>query len=163
VRSAITALLAALLLFPLVASPQDEEIYDQPERLGRLHVTAWGGTLVDLGRESGAAGLLGGEIAWAFDSLEVGVLGQGYRLGDRARSPWAPVILARLEQHFVTRRGIDATLALGLGAGRTQSWVGWYQFALGLRLGEGPLYVAAEIGFEQLDLFRLAAGVGFRL
>ncbi len=162
VRSAILALLAALLA-PVAASAQDEESYSEPAALARLHLTAWGGTLIDLGGQASAAGLLGGEVSWSFDTLDVGVLGQGYHLGERARTPWTPVILARFEQHFETRRGLDATLALGLGAGRTDTWIGWYQFALGLRLNEGPIFIVGEVGFEQLSLFRLAAGVGFRL
>ena len=53
-------------------------------------------------------------------------------------------------------------IALGLGAARPDAWQAWFQFAFGLRLGLGPLFLAGELGFEQLDLFRLAAGLGVR-
>jgi hypothetical protein len=161
--------LAALLLAcaPLAAQAQDEEAYQESprdEQHDLLHVTAWGGSLFDLSGHDSAAALLGGEVALAFESVDIGVLAQGYHLGlSRARSPWAPVVMARLLQRFETRRGIEATLGFGLGAARTTGWEGWFQLALGVRLAAGPVFFAGEVGFEQLNLFRLAAGVGFRI
>ncbi len=159
------ARLFALLLVsaPLAAAAQDEEeIYPGPPAPPRLYLTAWGGALVDTGGQFPAAGFGGGEVAWAFDALDVGVLAQGYHLGGRARTAWTPVILGRILQRFETRRGLEATLGLGIGAGRTDHWIGWFQFAVGLRIYEGPLFIAGEFGFEQLDLFRIAAGIGAR-
>jgi hypothetical protein len=154
----LAALLAAAPVFPAAAEDED---YGEPPR-ERVHLTAWGGGLVDTrGRNPGVA--FGGlEAAWAFDSLDVGVLGQAYHLGTRARSPWAPVVLARAVQRFELRRGVEATVGIGLGAGLSDHWIGWYQLAVGARLQEGPLYFGVEVGFEQLDLLRLAAGVGVR-
>jgi hypothetical protein len=156
-------LLLLLLVVPGAALAQDEETYSEPSAGERVHVVAWGGTLLDLRGNSSAAGLAGGEVAYSFDSLDVGIMAQGYRL-DRARSTreWTPVVLLRLEQRFETRRGLEAIVALGLGAARPIDWQAWFQFAFGLRLGLGPLFIAGEVGFEQLDLFRLAAGVGVR-
>jgi hypothetical protein len=159
------ARLFALLLAsaPLAAAAQDEEeIYPVAPAPPRLYLTAWGGALVDTGGQFPAAGFGGAEVAWAFDALDVGVLAQGYRLGDRARTPWTPVILGRILQRFETRRGLEATLGIGIGAGRTDHWIGWFQFAVGLRIYEGPLFIAGEFGFEQLDLFRISAGIGAR-
>jgi hypothetical protein len=170
-----TPLLVLLLALPSAASAQDDsEPYGQPpEHSEHLRVTGWGGTLVGLGgssvpaASSSSSALLGGEITYALLGLDVGVLVQEYHL-DRSRSPreWTPVVLARIEQRFETRRDVDAVIAIGLGAAHTgagSSWQGWYQFALGVRVGLGPLFLAGEVGFEQLDLFRLAAGLGFRL
>jgi hypothetical protein len=127
------ARLFALLLAsaPLAAAAQDEEeIYPVAPAPPRLYLTAWGGALVDTGGQFPAAGFGGAEVAWAFDALDVGVLAQGYRLGDRARTPWTPVILGRILQRFETRRGLEATLGIGIGAGRTDHWIGWFQFAV---------------------------------
>ncbi len=159
------ARLFALLLAaaPLAAAPQDEEeIYPAPTAAPRVRLTAWGGALVDTGGQFPAGGFGGGEVAWAFDALDLGLLAQGYHLGGRARTAWTPVILGRILQRFETRRGIEATLGIGIGAGRTDHWIGWFQFAVGLRIYEGPLFIAGEFGFEQLDLFRIAGGVGAR-
>ncbi len=161
--AALPAVLAAALLAPRLAAAQDDDlVFTDPPSRPRLALVAWGGGLVGLGAEGGNSGLAGGEVSWAFDALDVGVLAQGYRLGAQARTPWTPVILGRIEQRFETRRGVEAILALGLGAGRTDGWIGWYQLAFGLRLAEGPLFLSGEVGFEQLDLLRLAAGVGVR-
>lgn len=161
VRARLAALVVAAL--PLAAAAQDdEEAYIEPPAAARFHVTAWGGAALDTGGKSSAAGLAGGEVAYAFETADLGVLASGYRLGSRASSPWSPVVLARFLQRFETRRGLEATLGFGLGVGRTTKWIGWYQVALGVRLLEGPVFVAAELGFEQLDLLRLAGGVGLR-
>src|SRR6266536_3062034 len=110
----------ALLLasIPLVAAAQEEDevVYRESPSQEHVRIIAWGGTLIDLGAQGPSVGHLGGEASWAFESLEVGVLGEGYRLGDRGRRPWSPVVLARFVQRFETRRGLDATLGFGLGA-----------------------------------------------
>jgi len=170
VRTRLLACFLPLLAGALPALAQDEETEtsSEPTYTDHLHVTAWGGTLPDLSNNHPSASLFGGEIAYAFSSLDVGVLVQGYHLSMPAQSvrEWTPVLLLRLEQRFETRRGLDAVVAIGLGAahtGRANDWQTWYQFTLGLRLALGPLFIAGEIGFEQLDLLRLAAGIGFRI
>jgi hypothetical protein len=162
VRARVIALvIAAGAAAPLAAAAQEEEEgYAREEPSPHLHLTAWGGTLIDTGGQFPSAGLAGGEVAWAFESLELGALGQAYHLGSRARTPWSPVILARIRQRFETRRGLDATIGFGIGAGRVNGWETWYQFAFGLRLYAGPVFVTGEVGFEREDLFRLAGGVG---
>ncbi len=161
VRARLTALLVAAL--PSLAAAQDGDVvYAEPPSAARFHLTAWGGASLDTTANNPGAAHFGGEVAYAFEAADVGLLAEGYRLGDRARTPWAPVVLARYLQRFETRRGLEATLGFGLGVGRTKSWIGWYQVALGVRLLAGPLFIAGELGFEQLDLLRLAAGVGVR-
>jgi hypothetical protein len=153
--------IALLLAAPLAAAAQEEEeVYARAPSGRHLHLTGWGGSLIDTGGEFPAAGFAGGEVAWAFEALELGVLAQGYHLGRRTRDPWTPVILARIRERFETRRGLDATVGFGIGAGRVDRWETWFQFAVGLRLHAGPLFVAGEVGFERLDLFRLAGGLG---
>ncbi len=155
------SVLALVLAVPLASAAQDEEEgYAPTESPPHLHLTAWGGTLIDTGGQFPAAGLAGGEVAWAFESLEVGALGQAYHLGRRARTPWSPVILARVRQRFETRRGLDAIVGFGVGAGRVERWETWFQVTLGLRLYAGPVFLTGEVGFERLDLFRLAGGLG---
>lgn len=157
----LRAIALLVVAAPLAAAAQDEEGYAPSQPSPHLHLTAWGGTLIDTGGQFPAAGLAGGEVAWAFESLEVGALGQAYHLGGpRARTPWSPVILARIRQRFETRRGLDATIGFGIGAARVAGWETWFQFAFGFRLYAGPVFVTGEVGFERLDLLRLAGGIG---
>lgn len=159
VPARVLAFLVALA--PLAASAQDEEEgHARPPPSPHLYLTGWGGTLLDSGGQFPAAGLAGGEVAWGFETLELGALAQGYHLGRRARTPWSPVILARIRQRFETRRGLDATVGFGIGAGRVDGWETWFQFAIGFRLYAGPIFLTGEVGFERLDLIRLAGGVG---
>jgi hypothetical protein len=125
----------------------------------RLFLTAWGGEALDEGGGGHSSSIVGGEAAWAFRSLDLGLAGYGYRGLVDARE-WTPVALVRLAQRFRTRAGIEATLALGIGAGRPDGWTAWYQLALGGRATFGRMFVAGEISFEQYDLLRLAAGLG---
>ncbi len=158
------ALLLAAALLPACAVAQEEEetFSTAPPDQDRIHLTALGGALFELSGSGETHSFVGGEIAYAFESMDVGILAQGYRLGRRATSTWSPVVMARFLQRFETRRGLEATFGIGLGAGKTDGWVGWYQLALGMRLIEGPVYIQGELGFEQLDLFRLGGGIGFR-
>jgi hypothetical protein len=39
--------------------------------------------------------------------------------------------------------------------------MGWYQVALGMRFPLGPAFLGAELSFEQLDILRVAGGMGF--
>lgn len=161
----IAALLAlALATAPPSALAQDGDPSwtdeDEAERAPRLFVSAWGGEALDRGGAGNSSTVVGGEVAWGFDALDLGLAGYGYRrLADAARA-WTPVALLRLEQRFRTRRGLEATLAFGLGAGRPDDWVAWYQVALGARATFAPLFVAGELAFERYELLRLTAGLG---
>jgi hypothetical protein len=133
---------------------------DDPEEEPRLFLSVWGGEALDEAGAGRASAMLGGEVDWAFRTLDLGVAGYGYRRLSDAEREWTPVALVRLVQRFRTRAGLEATFALGLGAGRPDGWTAWYQVALGGRATFGPLFVGGELSFEQYDLLRLAAGVG---
>lgn len=141
------------------AEPEEDE---EDER-GRLRITAWGGQAWDTSGESRTMGLLGGEISWAFDGLDVGVAGYGYRDIDGDGGGNDPVLLARITQRFQTYRGLDGGFTLGVGAARTGDWQAWFQVALGLRLDLGPIFLAGEVAFEQEDLLHLSGGLGVKL
>ncbi len=155
----------ALLALALAASPglAQEELRppdDEPEEAGHhLSVAAWGGEALDETGSGKSYGVLGGEVAWAFDQLDVGVAGYGYRGLSETRT-WTPVALLRLVQRFRMRSGVEATFGLGLGAGRPSGWEGWFQVALGARVPFGPMFLGGELSFERGDLLRLAAGLG---
>jgi len=100
------------------------------------------------------------EVSWAFRRLDVGLQALGYRGAGDDRNGWARVGLLRLTQRFHTWRGFDATFSLGFGAARTPAWIGWYQVAIGMRVPLGPLFLGGELSFEQLDILRVAAGLG---
>jgi hypothetical protein len=136
--------------------PYDEE----EEGRARLLLSAWGGEALDAGGAGRGSTLLGGEVAWAFDPLDLGVAGYGYRKLVDAEREWTPVLLLRLTQRFRTRRGVDAAFSLGVGAGRPDDWMAWFQVALGVRVSLGPVFLGGELAFEQYDLLRLAAGLG---
>jgi hypothetical protein len=158
------ALLLALALVPLAATAQDEDepFSAPPPEQDRLHLTALGGMLIDLAGSGETYPFFGGEVAYSFEQMDVGLLAQGYKLGRHATSTWSPIVMARFLQRFETRKGLEATFGFGAGAGKTDHWVAWYQLSLGMRLIEGPFYIQGELGFEQLDLFRLGGGIGFR-
>lgn len=160
-------MLAALLTALLVAAPAGDA-YDPFEdappaaERSRLLLTAWGGGFVGApgsGRSGG--GLGGAEVAWSFDALDLGVQALAARL-DPGRPGASPVVLLRLGQRFETRRGLTAALTLGVGAARRDRWEAWFQVGLGTRVDLGPLFLAAELAFEQSDLLRLAGGLGVR-
>ena len=91
----------------------------------------------------------------------MGLAGFAYR-GVRDDDPdgWARGGLVRLTQRFHTWRGFDAAFTLGLGAARAPAWMAWYQVALGVRVPLGPLFLGAELSFEQLEILRVAGGLG---
>jgi hypothetical protein len=170
---AVRALLALTLvaaLAPAAARADVDEFgnevdaADDAGRKGRLSIVAWGGQAFDTAGAGPDVPLLGGEVGWTFESVELGLAGYGYQdlRGDGSRS-YDPVILARVTQRFETYRGLEAGITLGVGAARDTSWRAWFQFALGLRLDLGPVFLGAELGFEQENLLRLAGGVGIRL
>lgn len=162
-------MLPALLAAALLASTGPGDAYDPFEdpppggqERPRLHLTAWGGAFTGApgsGRDGGA--LLGGEVAWSFDAMDVGVQALAAQL-DAGGSRSSPVLLLRLGQRFETRQGLEATFTLGMGAARRDRWEAWFQVGLGGRLDLGPVFVAAELAFEQADLIRLAGGLGVR-
>jgi hypothetical protein len=163
---ALPAVLLAAALLPAVAVAQDDDEYTftppPPER-DHLHLSALGGVLFSTSGRSETYEFAGVEAAFVLESADLGVLVQGYHLGtQRANAEWSPVILARFLNRFETARGLEATFGLGIGAGRATGWTAWYQIVLGMRLIEGPIFITGELGFEQLDLFRLAGGIGLR-
>jgi hypothetical protein len=92
--------------------------------------------------------------------VDVGLAGFAYRGTPDQANQWVRGGLLRLTQRFRTWRGFDAALTLGLGAARAPAWIGWYQVALGMRVPLGPLFLGAEVSFEQFDILRVAGGVG---
>ena len=143
----VSLLLAlALAAAPALATAQEEgdeqeRDWDEPGR-ERLLLTAWGGQAFDTSRVRGddrSGALFGGELAWAFPSVDVGVAGYGYRgLAGGGSRDTAPVLLLRLTERFETRRGLEASFGFGVGAARPRGWVAWFQVALGVRLDLGP-------------------------
>jgi hypothetical protein len=162
---ALLALLLAAALLPASAVAQDDEYMftpPPPER-DHLHLSALGGVLFATSGRSDTYEFAGVETAFVLESMDLGLLLQGYHLGTRrANAEWSPVLLARFLNRFETARGLEATFGLGIGAGRVTGWTAWYQLVLGMRLIEGPLFITGELGFEQLDLFRLAGGLGLK-
>jgi hypothetical protein len=137
----------------------DEPVYHEPSA-PRLRVGGTGGMIYDVHAQK-ILPFVGGEVAWAFEHFDVGVLGQAYRFGTpRASSTWTPVVLARFEQRFETRRDLEAIAGIGIGAGKERGWAPWFQFTAGFRALAGPLFLGGEFGFEQDRFFRLGATAG---
>jgi len=159
----IAAAVLALSLSTASLAQEEWEVpaYDENgDEVRRLRLAVWGGEALDGGGAGRSSTLLGGELAWAFDSIDLGVAGYGYRSLVDATREWTPVVLLRLTERFRTRRGVEAAFSFGLGAGRPRDWIAWFQVALGARVNLGPLFIGGEIAFEQNDLLRLAAGLG---
>ncbi len=160
-------MIAVALALSLVAAQGDD--YGpgglEAEEEARPHVllSAWGGTALDRAGTGRSSTILGGEAAWAFESVDLGVAGYGYRDLPDATRVWTPVALVRITQRFRTRRDLEAALTLGVGAARPDNWTAWVQVALGVRIDLGPMFIGGELAFEQLDILKLAAGVGVRL
>jgi hypothetical protein len=159
----MTALLAALLLAaaPAGAGAYDPFEDDPPGEASepRVLVTGWAGGFVALPGTEEGGGLVGGEVTLRLRSLDVGVQAVTTWL-DQGAGRRSPILLLRLGQRFESRRGVEATFTLGLGAARRERWEGWFQLGVGARVPLGPLFVAAELAFEQVDLLRLAGGIG---
>ncbi len=153
-----TCLAAAPLAQEWEAPPYADEDVDRGER--RLRLSLWGGDALATGGSGHGSTIWGGEAAYAFDTLDLGVAGYGYESLLDARRTWTPVLLLRLTERFETRRGVEAAFSFGLGAGRPRDWTAWFQVALGVRVNLGPMFLGGELAFEQYDLLRLAAGVG---
>lgn len=158
---------AVLLALSLATAPLAQEDWEtdafedeRGEAGPRIHLTAWGGEVLEDGGGGRSSSFLGGEAAWAFDGLDLGLAAYGYRELSRSTHEWTPVVLVRLAQRFRTRRGVEASFGIGVGAARTDGWEAWFQAALGVRLRLGPAFVAGELAFEQVDLLRLGAGFG---
>ncbi len=163
-RVALLAL--ALAAAPLGAAAQDAG-WDEPEaeapRDHRLMLSAWGGQAFTTGASGRGSSVLGGEVGWAFDAIDVGVAGYGYRGLRLDSTSVEPVLLLRLTERFQTARGLDAALTFGAGGARAEHWIAWFQVALGIRLDLGPLFLGGELAFEQYDLLRLVGGIGVKL
>jgi len=158
--------LAAAAPVPARASGEDEDdAFDAPSRGDepkRLSLMAFGGELSAFsGSGRPSAPLYGGEVAWRFDAVELGALGQMARLRT-GPNDWSPVVLLRITERFQSRRGLEASMSFGIGAAREERWRSWFQVALGARLDLGPIFVGGEIGFEQADFIRFSAGLGTR-
>ncbi len=156
---------AALLALALSASgPLAQEAWEgyeaQDERTHRLSVAAWGGEAFVESGSGGSFGVLGGEVAWSFDQLDLGLAGYGYRGLSDTRA-WTPVALVRLVQRFPMRSGVEATFGLGVGAAKPSGWEAWFQVALGARVAFGPMFLGGELAWERSDLLRLTAGLGW--
>jgi hypothetical protein len=111
------------------------------------------------GSGRGGGGLAGGEVTLRLRPFDLGVQAVTTWL-EPGEGRLSPILLLRLGQRFETRRGVEASLVLGLGAARRQDWQAWVQLGVSGRVPLGPLFVAAELAFEQVDYLRLAAGVG---
>jgi hypothetical protein len=159
----VTGALLALALAAVPALHQEE--WEAPygdqagEQQKRLFLSAWGGDSFDISGSGRTSGTLGGEVAWAFDQLDVGVAGYGYHGLTPVRA-WTPVGMLRLTQRFTMRTGVEATFGLGLGAGRVTGWEAWFQVALGVRLPLGPLFLGGELAFERQNILALRAALG---
>ncbi len=155
----------ALALALSLAAAQGDDYYPEPAEEPQSHVllAAWGGTALENAGTGRSSTLLGGEAAWTFESLDLGVAGYGYQRLPNSTREWTPVALVRLTQRFLVRRDVEAALTFGAGAGRPDGWQAWFQIALGARVNLGPMFIAGELAFEQLDVLHLAAGVGVRL
>jgi hypothetical protein len=157
----------ALLALALAAAPLRQEAWAPPdegeegERVAHLRLAAWGGDAFETGGSGGTHGTVGGEAAWSFRSLDLGLAGYGYRHLSPARD-WTPVGLVRLTERFEMRSGVEAAFGLGAGAAKPDGWQGWFQVSLGIRLPLGPVFLAGELAFER-DLLALRAGIGLAL
>jgi hypothetical protein len=141
--------------YPPYGAEQDEE------HQKRFFLSAWAGEGLEDGGSGRSASMLGGELAIAFSSLDLGIATYGYRSLSEATREWTPVAMLRLTQRFPTGRGVEATFGFGAGAGRPSNrWVAWFQVALGIRVPLGPIFLGGELSFEQYSLLRLAAGLG---
>lgn len=151
------------LLAPAEPADDDEDVVEEPGQSG-LVLTAVGGLAIEAFQTRGRTFPFGGaQVAWDFGGFEVGALVQAYNFRDAAVTPWSPVVLLRIDQRFETARGVSADLGLGVGAGRVDRWMAWFQATLGVRLVQGPLVLGVELGFEQNQLLRLGASIGFKL
>jgi hypothetical protein len=145
---------------PAQPGPYGDELEFEEDEPGRLRLAAWGGTLLDVD-DGPNVPFAGGQLSWAFPSVDLGVLAAAYRFGEeRAGREWGPVILARIDRRFQARPGVEALLGFGAGAARERDWGAWFQLAFGFRLTLGPAFVGGELGFEEEQLFRLGATVG---
>ena len=172
-RLRIPLLLLGLTLAATVATPgaaraddgDDEDAFDEPQRGDepkRLSLMAFGGELNAVsGSGRSSAGVYGGEVAWAFDSVELGLLGQAARLRS-GPNEWSPIVLARITERFRSRRGLEGSFSFGIGGAREERWKTWFQAAIGARLDLGPIFIGGEVGFEQADFIRVSAGIGTR-
>jgi hypothetical protein len=161
----IVAALAVSTLLAAAPLRQDEELppYDEQgdeDHPRRVRLSLWGGEALATGGTGHGSAIYGGEAAWAFDSIDLGVAGYGYNSLVQSNRQWTPVVLARVTERFRTRRNLEAAFTFGIGAGRPKDWTAWFQVALGVRFDLGPMFLGGELAFEQYDLLHLTAGLG---
>jgi hypothetical protein len=159
-----TVVLLALALATAQGEDWEEGEYP-PEENAKVFISAWGGEGFDVATGAGSyATIAGGEVAYALSFGDLGVAGYGYKLRNiqDTRREWTPVALLRLTNRFETRRGLEATFSVGVGAGHPVDWVAWFQIALGMRLDLGPIWLGGELAFERYNLLRLLGGVGVK-
>jgi hypothetical protein len=161
----IVAALAVSTLLAAAPLRQDEELppYDEQgdeDHPRRVRLSLWGGEALATGGTGHGSAIYGGEAAWAFDSIDLGVAGYGYNSLLQSNRQWTPVVLARVTERFRTRRNLEAAFTFGIGAGRPKDWTAWFQVALGVRFDLGPMFLGGELAFEQYDLLHLTAGLG---
>jgi hypothetical protein len=158
---AVSTLLAAA---PPLAQDWETPPYEEERDEGRprrIRLSLWGGEALATGGTGHGSSLYGGEAAWAFDAIDLGVAGYAYNSLLQSNRQWTPVVLARLTERFRTRRALEAAFTFGVGAGRPKlDWTAWFQVALGVRYELGPMFLGGELAFEQYDLLHLTAGVG---
>jgi hypothetical protein len=163
--SAIALAAAAAVPAQVRALDDEDDAFDAPQRGDeprRLSLMAFGGELSAVsGSGRSSAALYGGEVAWTFDAVELGLLGQAARLRS-GPNEWSPIVLVRITERFRSRRGLEGSFSFGLGGAREDRWKTWFQAAIGARLDLGPIFVGGEVGFEQADFFRFSAGLGTR-
>lgn len=155
-------LAAALALSLEAPAPWEEEEARWPDPVHHLQLTAWGGASVFLAQSGATSPWLGGELGWVFTQTMLSAMFEEHGYGrEQASRAWTPVALGRIEQRFESRRGLEGTFTVGLGAGRPdRTWIFWYQLALGLRVVGDPFFLRAEVGFERDNYLRLGGGIG---
>jgi len=152
----------AAALLSLHAASWDDDLPEYVEQRPHVQLSLWGGGATLLDRGGGTTPFLGVEAGWLFAEQTLSVLFDAHRYGqDLSSHAWTPVLLARLEQRFESQRGLQASLILGIGAGRPErSWIAWYQFGLGVRLVGDPFFVKGELGIERDNFLRFGGAVG---
>jgi hypothetical protein len=158
-------LVPALLVLSLVAGqaedPYEDEFAPEEESSGSPFLSAWGGNAWDA-NGGFSAPVLGGEVGWSWEYIDLSLAGWGYK-DLHVAGEYSPVVLVRIGQRLRSYRGIEGSLVLGIGASQSpRNWSTFFSFGLGVRVPLGPLILGGEISWEQYNLIRLAGGLGVR-
>ncbi len=166
---------AAALALALLGAPDDDLDDERPryeDSSRHFELAAWGGNSWLVGQGQSGSGPFGGaELGWAFETTTLGLLYERHGYRESGVPVSADVGVLRVEQRFESYRGLEGMLTLGLGAGQVRSrqtpdgrvatvWEFWYQLALGVKLGSGPVFVKGEFGFERQSWVRVGAALG---